>query len=212
MGQTANISCFGDILVDKIEWVYNGEVKASSNGQHVTLVFNVIEDFLHKRKYNCRAITPYGYLNRDVKIFVTGITLPCNLGSYVIQCSAVPDTALNVSIVSNGNPVAGELFQLVCIAEVKEGIYTTPILTWKNSTANGIMNDFDITVGPATANSLPFEFRTLRSSHAGEYTCEATLYSVALESPLILSSTVSVEVEGKHLHKIMYRYYNYNIL
>ena len=107
-----------------------------------------------------------------------------------------------MSIATSGSSMAGDVFELNCIVSIAEGIYTTPILTWKNSNGTAIMSDYDdITVGPASANDLPLEFAILKVPHAGEYTCEATLHSIALESPLTTSVSVDVQVKGKLLSK-----------
>ena len=107
-----------------------------------------------------------------------------------------------------GNAIAGETYEIVCEASLKRGIQATPFFTWMNSDGDRVMNDGNILVGPATASSLQMVFDILKTSHSGIYTCEATLYSLALQSPLVTSINISLDVESKFLtHIIMYIYY-----
>lgn len=113
-----------------------------------------------------------------------------------------------LSIMTIGNAIAGETYEIVCEASLKRGIQATPFFTWMNSDGDRVMNDGNILVGPATASSLQMVFDILKTSHSGIYTCEATLYSLALQSPLVTSINISLDVESKFLtHIIMYIYY-----
>ena len=76
---------------------------------------------------------------------------------------------------------------------------TTPFFTWLNSDGDRVMNDDSISVGPATASSLQIVFDILRTSYSGEYTCEVSLYSLALQAPLIASANISLDVQSECL-------------
>lgn len=108
----------------------------------------------------------------------------------------VPDSAVSVSISTNGNTVAGEMYDVLCEAVLEDGIQSTPFLTWLNSDGQQVMSGDGISVGPPTATSLPLEFSVLRASHSGEYTCQATLYSLALQTPIVTTASISLDVIG----------------
>lgn len=44
---------------------------------------------------------------------------------------------------------------------------------------------------------VSLEFRILRTEHIGNYSCQAALYSVALNAPLIATETFTVVVQSK---------------
>ena len=89
------------------------------------------------------------------------------------------------------------MYDVVCEAVLEEGIQSTPIITWFNSDGERLMGGDGITVGPPTATSLPLEFSILRASHSGQYTCEVTLYSLALQTPLTASASITLNVIGR---------------
>lgn len=96
-----------------------------------------------------------------------------------------------------GNAIAGETYEMICEASLKHGIQSTPFFTWMNSDGDTVMSDGNISVGPATASYLQMVFDILKTSHSGIYTCEVTLYSLALQSPLVTSINTSLDVESK---------------
>lgn len=106
---------------------------------------------------------------------------------------------MTASITTVGNAVAGEMYEVVCEAVLEEGIQSTPFLTWLNTTGDRAVSGDDISVGPPTATTLPLEFSILRASHSGQYTCEVTLYSLALQTPLTASTSITLDVMGKFL-------------
>ena len=101
-----------------------------------------------------------------------------------------------------GNAIAGESYEIICEASLVHGIQTTPFFTWFNSDGDRVANDDDIAVGPATATSLQIVFDILKLSDSDVYTCEVTLYSLALQSPLVISTNISLDVESKFLYTL----------
>jgi hypothetical protein len=120
---------------------------------------------------------------------------------YDLLCIAVPSTALSVSIEPTGNPVAGTMYDILCSATILEGILSTPIFTWLDSNNSRVMDGGDITVGPPTATSLPLEFRILRGSHGGRYTCQVRLFSLALQAPLTATTSIDISIQRKDCKK-----------
>jgi len=93
------------------------------------------------------------------------------------------------------------MYQLLCTAAVIEGIQASPFVAWVNSTGDVIRSEGDIRVGSPevldNAILVSLEFRILRTEHIGNYTCQAALYSVALNAPLIATETSTVVVQSK---------------
>ena len=71
VGENATISCYSDLTVERVEWIFDGDVILSSNtSQRLDLIFDPVQEFLHNREYSCRAVTPYGVLQRRITITV----------------------------------------------------------------------------------------------------------------------------------------------
>lgn len=70
VGENASISCFTDLIVQRVEWVFNDDVVMSSSGQQADLTFSPVQEYLHNREYTCRAVTQYGTLERQIIISV----------------------------------------------------------------------------------------------------------------------------------------------
>ena len=73
VGAFANISCSFDMDLTTVQWLYNGNVVATSTSHHVQLLFNPVNDTIHGREYRCRAMTPFGVQERSILIRVQGI-------------------------------------------------------------------------------------------------------------------------------------------
>ena len=75
-----------------------------------------------------------------------------------------------------GNETAGEEYQLICTVEVVEGLVVQPTVSWLDPT-NQPASQPNITVGTAQRNgvntTLTLTFTPLRTSHMGQYTCQA---------------------------------------
>ena len=123
----------------------------------------------------------------------------------------VPATALSLSIVPMGSPVAGNSYNILCLATVVDGIQSTPIFTWSDSGGNQIASGDGIVVGPPTANSLPLEFSLLTGTNSGRYTCNVTLFSLALQEPISLSTSINLIVQRKLILKIRIMIMNFSI-
>ena len=93
-----------------------------------------------------------------------------------------------------GNPVAGNMYSILCRATLVDGIQSTPIFTWLDSNGNRIVSGNGISVGLQSTRSLPLDFSILRGSHSGNYTCTATLFSLALQTPLVDMTSITLTV------------------
>lgn len=97
-----------------------------------------------------------------------------------------------------GDPIAGNMYGILCLTTVLDGVQSTPIVTWLDSGGNQIMNGDGIIIGPPTASSLPLEFSLLRGVHSGRYTCSVTLFSLALQAPITITASFDLNVRRKH--------------
>ena len=70
VGQNTTISCLSDLNVQRVEWIFNDDVVASSRGQQVDLNFSPVLDYYHNREYICKAVTAYGTLERRITLTV----------------------------------------------------------------------------------------------------------------------------------------------
>lgn len=73
VGENATISCYSDLTVERVEWIFDNDAIVTSNNinsQRVDLVFSSVQEFLHNREYMCRAVTAYGILERRITISV----------------------------------------------------------------------------------------------------------------------------------------------
>ncbi len=196
--------------------MFNDDVVETSNSQQVDLTFHPVFDYLHNREYSCRAITAYGILERrititveskynvlishDVKCLMLSTTAfhLANLNTFsLFEFITVPENAVRASITTVGSEVAGAMYSIVCEAVLEQGIQSTPILTWYDSDGERIVNRDGISVGRPTASMLPLEFSILRVSHSGQYTCQVTLYSLALQTPLTASTSITLNIVCK---------------
>ena len=81
--------------------------------------------------------------------------------------SAVPSPPTVSIDPFNSLEMAGQPLTLNCLASIQEGIRGTPVLTWTREDAS---LPSDITSAPPLLS-----FSSLRTSHAGRYTCTARL-------------------------------------
>ena len=110
-----------------------------------------------------------------------------------------------VSLDTAGNATAGHRYELLCTASKNEGLQNTPSIKWFDPEGQRVVHrEGDIEIGAPRVEedgsvTLPLEFIVLHTSDAGQYTCVADLYSLALESqlPLTVNTTIDITVEGK---------------
>ena len=100
---------------------------------------------------------------------------------------------------SSGIPRAGMVYNLTCtVSKTVDGLINSPTSTWTAggvtiSSGNGITVS-DVSIGTATLSTLTFD--PLKTSHHGNYWCNGTLISPALNFPLIQSTMEAVSVQS----------------
>ncbi len=99
---------------------------------------------------------------------------------------------------------AGEEYSLICVAsKTVSGITNTPSLEWLDKEGSPVTTGGLLTVGELTTQTsnvfLSLTFSSFHISHAGQYTCRATLSSPALDTPLEKNTTSDVTLQSKQL-------------
>ena len=79
-----------------------------------------------------------------------------------------------VSITAGGNPTLGQPYILTCNVTVASGVTGTPTVQWVGPGSSApIVTGGDFTV--SSTSSYTLTINPLRQSHAGQYTCRATV-------------------------------------
>ena len=110
---------------------------------------------------------------------LTRITQPLFLQYYLR--TVVP--TLDITISHDGGVfIAGQSYNLTCTVTL-ENVIGIPIAEWLDPNNNTLHSSSDITVGDTvTVNCSTYtttlQFTTLRTSHGGQYSCQATLGAV----------------------------------
>lgn len=103
-----------------------------------------------------------------------------------------------------GSPVAGRAYHVFCTAAIMKGIHSTPVFIWLNSDGSGLADGDGISAGLPTARSLSLDFSLLRFSQSGVYTCRLTLFSLALQAPMIITTSISIDVQRKFVRHTVF--------
>ena len=103
--------------------------------------------------------------------------------------------SVSVSITRSGSPMAGETYSLQCSATLNgtDSMLVTYLwLVGPSDNRQQLNNDSSVTV-----NSSTVQFSTLRTSHAGTYTCQITV------GGLMAETTDTVEIGRKCIEYVI---------
>jgi len=92
-----------------------------------------------------------------------------------------------VSITTGRNPVLGQQYSLTCNVALSNGITGLPIVKWMRQGSSNITTEGDFTVSHTPSNTLTID--PLRESHAGVYTCWASVGGVNETASIIVNVT-----------------------
>ena len=160
-------------------------------------------DSIHHTTFTCigfnSLLIEYSYVY--VKIVVNGKLLRLGINRfYNISHFTVPDTVLGVRAQSDiSTPVLGQLYSMNCVGyKVVSGLSNLPTPQWLtlngNPLSSGVQLQDPVAVG-SLSSSLAAYFSILRTSHAGNYSCRASLSSPALTTPLVKTTYFGVTVQ-----------------
>ena len=99
-----------------------------------------------------------------------------------------------------GSRTAGEEYQLICTVEVVEGLVVQPTVAWLDP-PNQPASQPNIAVGTAqwhgVNTTLTLTFNPLRTSHMGQYTCQAIVNIQEVFVDVMGMQTIDVVVASK---------------
>ena len=104
-----------------------------------------------------------------------------------------------VSVTAGGNPTLGLSYTLTCNVNVASGVTGNPTVLWMRAgDSASITTGGGFTVSNTSTTSYTLTINPLRQSHAGRYTCQATV-----GGDTVTGSTI-VNIPGKYM--CMYDY------
>ena len=119
--------------------------------------------------------------------------------------SEATPTVTGVSITASGTSTAGETFRLMCTVTVT-GSNDQLMITWLMGPMDNVINTNADGVTVVTTGSMStLTFNPLSASHAGTYTCRATLGSA------VDSASTTITVQSKWFSNITYAQHGYNL-
>ncbi len=182
VGSDASVLCKSDINAIKMEWLNSegGVITSITDQKQLNLIFNPVHDANHSEVYTCRVTRNNGTGSKNVTVH-QNFTLKARGISKFVQYEnsfapfytfhAVPPNILRVNISQRGSGKAGEVYNLNCsILKKIDGLAHNPIATW-------IINGEDLQEG-SDVNSVLYYY-PLKTSHAGNYSCNGSLTSLA---------------------------------
>ena len=111
-----------------------------------------------------------------------------------------------VSIISDGIPLAGEMYTLLCRVIVQEGSVSEADIIWLNPDGEPLTSEGEITVAiqPAIGNptrltTYALHFSPVYTSRGGIYTCQATVTSPFQTFQETGSATTSLSIRSRLL-------------
>ena len=110
----------------------------------------------------------------------------------------VPFCTVLVSITAGGNPTLGQQYTLTCNVNLASGVTGTPTVQWMGPVPITTGGDFTV----RNTSSYTLTINPLRQSHAGQYTCQAT---VAGDTG---TASVMVDITGWHLSTLHISQFN----
>ena len=109
-----------------------------------------------------------------------------------------------VEILTVGLAEPGEQYMLNCTVSVVERLIVSPVITWtKRSASNAIsVSPVDMVVSD-TMRSLSLNFSSLKTSDAGQYTCEASLNVSEIDMVTSNNDFLNLPLESKSFFKAL---------
>ena len=112
-----------------------------------------------------------------------------------------------VEILTVGLAEPGEQYMLNCTVSVVDRLIVSPVITWtKRSASNTISVSPVNMVVSDTMRSLFLNFPSLKTSDAGQYTCEASLNVSEIDMVTSNNDFVNLPLESKSFFKALICY------
>ena len=103
----------------------------------------------------------------------------------------------------DSSPVLGQSYSMDCVGhKTVSGLMNLPSPLWLTPSGSLLSSSNEVQLqGPSnvglSSSELLARFPTLRTSHAGSYTCQASLSSPALTSPIVKTESFAITVQSK---------------
>ena len=107
----------------------------------------------------------------------------------------VPDPSLNVSIVTEGQPITGQQYILTCIVTIPRGVFSPVNVAWLNSSGPITSGGGVLLHSPNVSDEtvmLTLEFNPFRSAHEEQLRCEASTRAMA--PPYTLQGAAEMDI------------------
>ena len=123
----------------------------------------------------------------------------------IIHTVPPPTVSVQVNPSSTEVPSAGSSFSLSCVAlELLAGLTGVPETEWIGPDGGVVQSMGGITVGTpvaggGTITTQVLTFSSIRTSHAGEYSCRASIESPALSVRDVVEEPFIITVQGNRL-------------
>ena len=104
----------------------------------------------------------------------------------------------------SGTAIAGQAFTLFCRVVLSEDVVRQPEITWLSPQGETLITEDELTVGlqeitgnPSRLTTYMAQFNPVMTSNAGNYICQATVYSPygTIQRTVTNSHNVTVESE-----------------
>ena len=175
------------------------------NRRQITFQAN---DSIHHNMFTCVGVTQASEIKYFYLKFITnGNSINLNILIIIlimIIFFSVPSSILRVAATSDdGTPILGQSYSIDCIGhKMSTGLINSPSPQWFDSSGSLLSTGSDVQLqGPRivglTSSELVAQFPTLRSSHAGNYTCRVSLSSPARASQIVKTTNFGITVQSE---------------
>ena len=109
--------------------------------------------------------------------------------------SSVPEPSLNVSIVTEGQPITGQQYILTCIVTIPRGVVSPVDVAWLNSSGPITSGGGVLLHSPNVSDEtvmLTLEFNPFRDVHEEQLRCEASTRAMA--PPYTLQGAAEMDI------------------
>ena len=111
----------------------------------------------------------------------------------------------------DSSPILGQSYSMNCMGhKTVSGLMSLPTPQWLTFSGSSLSSSNEVQLqGPndvgLSSSELVARFFTLRTSHAGSYTCQASLSSPALMSPIVKTQAFQITVQSKSAISPLFR-------
>ena len=203
----ATVTCISSVEVQQIKWLYGEQVLVMATSQQMMNLTFHVEDSTHNETYTC-LVTAISNITveQTVTMNVSGkfgsaeFITKCNLLTYHFP---VPHDAIEVSIITTGQVIAGQNYSMTCnVTKRVDGLTNSPLTAvWTVEEVPVIEgNNIQLVTeiqNLSTTSTILFTPLTTSNALLQGYMCHGRLTSPALSTPLVYSVVHNLTVQSK---------------